>query len=35
MRYQPGHKADIHQKIVKDASQRVRVEGLPAQCKGE
>jgi TetR/AcrR family transcriptional repressor of nem operon len=28
MRYQPGHKAQIHQKIVKDASQRVRAEGL-------
>jgi len=28
MRYQPGHKAETHQKIVKDASQRVRAEGL-------
>jgi TetR/AcrR family transcriptional repressor of nem operon len=28
MRYQPGHKAEIHQQIVKDASQRVRAEGL-------
>jgi len=28
MRYQPGHKAEIHRKIVKDASQRVRAEGL-------
>jgi len=28
MRYQPGHKAEIHQKIVKDGSQRVRAEGL-------
>jgi len=28
MRYQPGHKAEIHQKIVKDASARVRAEGL-------
>ena len=28
MRYQPGHKAEIHQKIVKDAAQRVRAEGL-------
>ena len=28
MRYQAGHKAEIHQKIVKDASRRVRVEGL-------
>jgi TetR/AcrR family transcriptional regulator, transcriptional repressor for nem operon len=28
MRYQPGHKEEIHQKIVKDASERVRAEGL-------
>jgi len=28
MRYQPGHKAAIHQKILKDAAQRVRSEGL-------
>jgi TetR/AcrR family transcriptional regulator, transcriptional repressor for nem operon len=28
MRYPPEHKAEIHQKIVKDASRRVRVEGL-------
>jgi TetR/AcrR family transcriptional repressor of nem operon len=28
MRYQSGHKAEIHQKIVKDASERVRAEGL-------
>lgn len=28
MRYQPGHKAEIHQKIVKDASRRVRAGGL-------
>ena len=28
MRYLPGHKAQIHQKIVKDASRRVRSEGL-------
>ena len=28
MRYQAGHKAEVHQKIVKDASQRVRAEGL-------
>lgn len=28
MRYQPGHKAEIHRKIVRDASQRVRAEGL-------
>jgi TetR/AcrR family transcriptional regulator, transcriptional repressor for nem operon len=28
MRYQPQHKAEIHQTIVKDASRRVRAEGL-------
>jgi TetR/AcrR family transcriptional repressor of nem operon len=28
MRYQPEHKAEIHQKIVKDAARRVRTEGL-------
>jgi len=28
MRYPPEHKAEIHQKIVKDASRRVRAEGL-------
>src|ERR1700756_1420280 len=28
MRYQPEHKAEIHQKIVKDASRRIRAEGL-------
>jgi TetR/AcrR family transcriptional regulator, transcriptional repressor for nem operon len=28
MRYRPGHKAEIHQKIVKDASRRVRSSGL-------
>jgi TetR/AcrR family transcriptional regulator, transcriptional repressor for nem operon len=28
MRYQPQHKAEIHQKIVKDASRRIRTEGL-------
>ena len=28
MRYRPGHKAEIHKKIVKDASRRVRAEGL-------
>jgi TetR/AcrR family transcriptional repressor of nem operon len=28
MRYQPGHKAEVHQKIVKDASRRVRSDGL-------
>lgn len=28
MRYGRGHKADIHQKIVKDASRRIREDGL-------
>src|ERR1700744_3330200 len=28
MRYGPEHKAEVHRKIVKDASKRVRVEGL-------
>ena len=28
MRYQAEHKAEVHQKIVKDASRRVRAEGL-------
>jgi len=28
MRYPPEHKAEVHQKIVKDASLRVRAEGL-------
>jgi TetR/AcrR family transcriptional repressor of nem operon len=28
MRYPPEHKAKVHQKIVKDASRRVRAEGL-------
>jgi TetR/AcrR family transcriptional repressor of nem operon len=28
MRYRPGHKAEIHRKIVKDASHRVRAEGM-------
>jgi TetR/AcrR family transcriptional repressor of nem operon len=28
MRYRPGHKADIHQKIVEEASRRVRAEGM-------
>ena len=28
MRYRPEHKAEIHQKIVKDASRRIRAEGL-------
>jgi TetR/AcrR family transcriptional repressor of nem operon len=28
MRYEPGHKAEVRRKIVKDASQRVRAEGI-------
>jgi TetR/AcrR family transcriptional repressor of nem operon len=28
MRYEPEHKAEVHRKIVKDASRRVRAEGL-------
>ena len=28
MRYQPEHKAETHRKIVKDASRRVRAEGM-------
>jgi len=28
MRYRPEHKAEIHQKIVRDASRRVRAEGI-------
>ena len=28
MRYRPEHKVEIHQKLVKDASRRVRTEGL-------
>jgi TetR/AcrR family transcriptional regulator, transcriptional repressor for nem operon len=28
MRYRPEHKAEVHRKIVKDASQRLRTEGL-------
>ena len=28
MRYQPEHKVEIHRKIVKDASRRVRAEGI-------
>src|ERR1700727_1445417 len=28
MRYGPEHKAEVHQKIVKDASRRVRAEGI-------
>jgi TetR/AcrR family transcriptional repressor of nem operon len=28
MRYRPEHKAEVHQQIVKDASRRVRAEGM-------
>jgi TetR/AcrR family transcriptional regulator, transcriptional repressor for nem operon len=28
MRYRPEHKAETHQKIVKDASRRIRAEGI-------
>src|SRR5689334_12473656 len=28
MRYRPEHKTEVHQKIVEDASRRVRAEGL-------
>src|SRR5580692_2425722 len=28
MRYRPEHKAEVHQKIVRDASRRVRAEGI-------
>jgi TetR/AcrR family transcriptional regulator, transcriptional repressor for nem operon len=28
MRYRPEHKAEVHEKIVKDASRRVRAEGM-------
>lgn len=28
MRYRPEHKAEVHQRIVKDASRRVRAEGM-------
>jgi TetR/AcrR family transcriptional regulator, transcriptional repressor for nem operon len=28
MRYNPGHKAQVHRKLVKDASRRIRTEGL-------
>lgn len=28
MRYRPEHKAEVHRKIVKDASRRVRAEGM-------
>jgi TetR/AcrR family transcriptional repressor of nem operon len=28
MRYRPGHKVEVHRKILKDASRRVRAEGI-------
>ena len=28
MRYPAGHKSEVHQKIVKDASRRIRSEGM-------
>src|ERR1700733_2585297 len=28
MRYSPEHKAEVHQKILQDASRRVRAEGM-------
>ena len=34
MRYNPEHKIEIHQKIVKDASRRVRTEGLNGAAVG-
>jgi TetR/AcrR family transcriptional regulator, transcriptional repressor for nem operon len=34
MRYGPKHKIEIHQKIVKDASRRVRAEGLNGAAVG-
>ena len=34
MRYRPEHKIQIHQKIVKDASRRVRTEGLNGAAVG-
>ena len=35
MRYPPEHKAVVHQKIVKDASRRVRAEGLSGAAVAE
>jgi TetR/AcrR family transcriptional repressor of nem operon len=34
MRYRPEHKQEIHQRIVKDASRRVRTEGLNGAAVG-
>ncbi len=35
MRYRPEHKAETHQKIVKDASRRLRAEGLNGTAVAE
>jgi len=35
MRYRPEHKAEVHQRIVKDASRRVRTEGLNGAAVAE
>lgn len=35
MRYSPEHKAEVHRKIVKDASRRVRAEGLSGAAVAE
>ena len=35
MRYSPEHKAEVHEKIVKDASRRVRTEGLNGAAVAE
>jgi TetR/AcrR family transcriptional regulator, transcriptional repressor for nem operon len=34
MRYPPEHKAEVHQKIVKDGSRRIRAEGLSGAAVG-
>lgn len=35
MRYRPEHKAEVHQRIVKDASRRIRAEGLSGAAVAE
>jgi len=35
MRYRPEHKAEVHQKIVKDASRRLRAEGMTGAAVAE
>ena len=35
MRYRPEHKAEVHEKIVKDASRRIRAEGLTGAAVAE